>query len=232
MEFEVMPLRSVPKVSGSAAAEPRIVDTRPGQRVKRAARPTHQGTGSFRLPSTELLAASQDAGQQNDEKRILDHARRLEKTLADYGVSAKVEEIHPGPTVTTYEVSAQAGTKVSKVASLADDLALGLSRKVRIIAPIPGKSRIGFELPNDERIAVDLRELVEDQRFVALSDRAPLPVVLGRDIVGAPFYARFGLISSCYCRRGDRRRQKRSCKCNASKLAVSSNARRDAPADD
>jgi S-DNA-T family DNA segregation ATPase FtsK/SpoIIIE len=113
----------------------------------------------------------------------------LEKTLADYGVTAKVEEIHPGPTVTTYEVSAQAGTKVSKVASLADDLALGLSRKVRIIAPIPGKSRIGFELPNDHRIPVNLRELVEDQRFLALSDRAPLPVVLGRDIVGAPFYA-------------------------------------------
>jgi S-DNA-T family DNA segregation ATPase FtsK/SpoIIIE len=78
---------------------------------------------------------------------------------------------------------------VSKVAGLADDLALGLSRKVRIIAPIPGKSRIGFEIPNDQRIPVNLRELVEDPRFVALSEKAPLPVVLGRDIVGAPFYA-------------------------------------------
>src|SRR5690606_9085763 len=107
----------------------------------------------------------------------------------DYGVSAKVEEIHPGPTVTTYEVAPQAGTKVSKVANLSDDLALGLSRKVRIIAPIPGKSRIGFELPNDERVAVNLRELIEDKRFAKLSDKAPLPVVLGRDIVGAPFYA-------------------------------------------
>src|SRR5690606_17451934 len=79
--------------------------------------------------------------------------------------------------------------KVSKVAGLSDDLALGLSRKVRIIAPIPGKSRIGFELPNDERQPVSLRELVEDERFDKLSSRAPLPVVLGRDIVGAPFYA-------------------------------------------
>src|SRR5690606_22671662 len=60
---------------------------------------------------------------------------------------------------------------------------------VRIIAPIPGKARIGFELPNDERIAVNLRELIEDQRFKKLSDKVPLPVVLGRDIVGAPFYA-------------------------------------------
>ncbi len=191
LELEVMPLRSVPKVSRAprAAQEPRIVDTRPGQRVTRADVAVPRKAGSFRLPSTDLLAASQETAQKVDEKRILEHARRLEKTLADYGVSAKVEEIHPGPTVTTYEVSAQAGTKVSKVAGLADDLALGLSRKVRIIAPIPGKSRIGFELPNDERIPVNLRELVEDQRFVALSERAPLPVVLGRDIVGAPFYA-------------------------------------------
>jgi DNA segregation ATPase FtsK/SpoIIIE, S-DNA-T family len=95
----------------------------------------------------------------------LEHAEQLEKTLRDYDVSGKVVEIHPGPTVTTYEVVCEAGTKVSRVAGLADDLALGLSRKVRIIAPIPGKSRIGFELPNDERIPVNLRELIEDERF-------------------------------------------------------------------
>jgi S-DNA-T family DNA segregation ATPase FtsK/SpoIIIE len=189
-ELEVMPARRLPKVSAKKAPEgPRIVDTRPAQQTKRAEKPQPRKVGKFRLPSTELLSPAETNLQKLDEKRILEHARRLEKTLADYGVTAKVEEIHPGPTVTTYEVSAQAGTKVSKVASLADDLALGLSRKVRIIAPIPGKSRIGFELPNDDRIAVNLRELVEDQRFQALADRAPLPVVLGRDIVGAPFYA-------------------------------------------
>ncbi len=111
----------------------------------------------------------------------------LEKTLADYGVSGKVEEIHPGPTVTTFEVSPAAGTKVSKVASLADDLAMGLARKVRIIAPIPGKNRVGFEIPNPHRIPVNLRELVEDRRFVEMN--VPLPCVLGRDIIGAPFFA-------------------------------------------
>lgn len=187
-ELEVMPLRGVPDVRAKAKG-PRIVDTSPVQQTTRAEKPQPRKVGRFRLPATDLLSAAQQGLQKVDEKRIFEHATRLEKTLADYGVSAKVEEIHPGPTVTTYEVSAQAGTKVSKVAGLADDLALGLCRKVRIIAPIPGKSRIGFELPNDERIAVNLRELVEDQRFHALSERAPLPVVLGRDIVGAPFYA-------------------------------------------
>ena len=141
------------------------------------------------MPQTELLEQPVVITTEIDRTKILENAKLLEKTLADYDVFGKVEEIHPGPTVTTYEIACEAGTKVSKVASLADDLALGLSRKVRIIAPIPGKSRIGFELPNDERTAVSLRELIEDQRFDKLSERAPLPVVLGRDIVGAPFYA-------------------------------------------
>ena len=114
-------------------------------------------------------------------------AEKLVQTLAHYGVQGKVEDILPGPTVTTYEVSPAAGTKVSKVASLADDLALALARKVRIVAPIPGKNRIGFELPNASRVPVNLRDLVEDRRFQTLD--VPLPVVLGRDILGNPFYA-------------------------------------------
>jgi S-DNA-T family DNA segregation ATPase FtsK/SpoIIIE len=145
--------------------------------------------GQFQVPSTELLDPPPPAIVEIDREAIYENARRLEKTLADYDVVAKVEEVRPGPTVTMYEVSCQAGTRVSKVASLADDLALGLSRKVRIIAPIPGKSLIGFELPNDERQPVCLRELIEDQRFEKLAERCPLPIVLGRDIVGAPFYA-------------------------------------------
>jgi S-DNA-T family DNA segregation ATPase FtsK/SpoIIIE len=102
-------------------------------------------------------------------------------------VTGKVMDILPGPTVTTFEVAPAPGTKVSKIASLADDLALGLSRKVRIVAPIPGKNRVGFEVPNGRRIAVNLRELIEDRRFVEMN--APLPCVLGRDIVGTPVHA-------------------------------------------
>jgi len=170
---------------------PRIVDTKPHQEIKRDRRATARATRSrnFLLPTPDLLAASPPRITDVDEQKILEHAARLEKTLADYGVKAKVKDIHPGPTVTTYEVAPEPGTKVSKVANLADDLALGLSRTVRIIAPIPRKSRIGFELPNDERMPVNLRELVEDKRFGKLAEKAPLPVVLGRDIVGAPFYA-------------------------------------------
>ncbi len=188
------PVAAAPAARAAAAEpleeEPRIVDTKPAQQVKRVApNGVARTTNDFELPSTKILEPPQAGQRAVDRNVLLGHAGRLESTLADYGVVGKVEEIHPGPTVTTYEFAPAAGTKVSKVAGLADDLALGLSRKVRIIAPIPGKSRIGFELPNDERQPVNLRELVEDERFQKLGKKAPLPVVLGRDIVGAPFYA-------------------------------------------
>jgi DNA segregation ATPase FtsK/SpoIIIE, S-DNA-T family len=142
----------------------------------------------FRLPPIDLLVATAvDPTLVIDKDVLFRNAELLVKTLADYGVSGKVEDILPGPTVTTFEVSPEAGTKVSKVASLADDLALALAKKVRIVAPIPGKNRIGFELPNERRVPVSLRDLIEDRRFQTLD--APLPVVLGRDILGNPVYA-------------------------------------------
>jgi S-DNA-T family DNA segregation ATPase FtsK/SpoIIIE len=174
----------------AAPGQPKIVSSNPAAEVKKAqGAEKAQKRGEFRLPASTMFEAPSAQAPEIDRTKILEHAEQLEKTLRDYDVSGKVVEIHPGPTVTTYEVVCEAGTKVSRVAGLADDLALGLSRKVRIIAPIPGKSRIGFELPNDERIPVNLRELIEDERFAKLSEKAPLPVVLGRDIVGAPFYA-------------------------------------------
>jgi len=179
--------------AGSAAppTEPKIVALAPEVSVRPKARTRRlEEAGEFCLPSTELLEPPSAAPSKGiDRGLMLEKAALLERTLADYGVVGRVEEIHPGPTVTTYEVAPAVGTKVSKVAGLSDDLALGLSRKVRIIAPIPGKSRIGFEVPNETRVPVNLRELVEDPRFDELARTAPLPVVLGRDIVGAPFYA-------------------------------------------
>ncbi|HLK41108.1 MAG TPA: DNA translocase FtsK 4TM domain-containing protein, partial [Polyangiaceae bacterium] len=143
---------------------------------------------SFELPSVDFLVAERiDPSLAVDRDKLLANANKLVETLAHYGVQGKVEDILPGPTVTTYEVSPAAGTKVSKVAGLADDLALALARKVRIVAPIPGKNRIGFELPNERRVRVVLRDLVEDRRFQSLD--VPLPVVLGRDILGNPVYA-------------------------------------------
>jgi S-DNA-T family DNA segregation ATPase FtsK/SpoIIIE len=190
-EAVVTPSPVAPVACGprAPATAPTIVDTSAAQRtVKAAVVRVVPATGEgFRLPRTDALEAAAEDRAPIDEEQLKSMAQLLEKTLSDYGVSGKVEEIHPGPTVTTFEVSPAAGTKVSKVAGLADDLALGLSRKVRIIAPIPGKNRIGFEIPNQHRVPVNLRELVEDRRFQDM--KAPLPCVLGRDIIGTPFFA-------------------------------------------
>ncbi len=184
------PRVQVPPAPPAAPPEPRIVDTSAALHAEKPVEIIKVvpaiGEG-FRLPSTDMLDAAAGARIAVDEEQLKLTAVQLEKVLADYGVSGKVEEIHPGPTVTTFEVSPAAGTKVSKVASLADDLALGLSRKVRIVAPIPGKNRIGFEVPNERRMPVVMRELVEDKRFLEM--KAPLPCVLGRDIIGAPYFA-------------------------------------------
>jgi DNA segregation ATPase FtsK/SpoIIIE-like protein len=101
-----------------APGEPRIIDTKPALQVEPVVvvKKTPK-RGSFQLPSYDLLQSAVVVTNELDKDKILEHATRLEKTLADYGVAAKVEEIHPGPTVTTYEVACEAGTKVSKVAS-------------------------------------------------------------------------------------------------------------------
>ncbi len=172
-------------------AEPVIVDTtaalekippKPVQLPLEKVLPT-----KFKLPSIEFLIENHEDAAVVDTEALYRTAEILIKTLADYKIVGKVEEILPGPTVTTFEVSPQAGTKVSRIAALADDLALALACKVRIVAPIPGKNRIGFELPNVKRKKLYLRDLIDDRHFQELDK--PLPVVLGRDIVGKPVYA-------------------------------------------
>jgi len=141
----------------------------------------------FRLPDVEMLETAPPDLPQIDREALHRDARALVETLATYKVSGEVKEIHPGPVVTTFEFEPKIGTKVREVEGLANDLRLSLAKEsVRIIAPIPGKNRIGFELPNLQRIPVNFRELIEDRRFSEA--KGALPVVLGRDIVGAPIY--------------------------------------------
>jgi S-DNA-T family DNA segregation ATPase FtsK/SpoIIIE len=186
-----LPVEASPKTKRQRKLSPTIVDTSAALEKEQLApdeEPKKGNSVRFELPSIELLVAEEvDPTLAIDRDKLLANAQKLVETLAHYGVQGKVEDILPGPTVTTYEVSPAVGTKVSKVAGLADDLALALARKVRIVAPIPGKNRVGFELPNERRVPVVLRDLIEDRRFQSLS--VPLPMVLGRDILGNPVYA-------------------------------------------
>ena len=135
----------------------------------------------YELPPLDLLRTSPpSAGNERDE----DHQKAaLERTFHTFGVPAHVVAAHRGPTVTLYEVEVEAGTKVNKVLSLADDIAYALATPdVRIIAPIPGKSAIGVEVPNKVRDFVMLGDILRSK--AATDDEHPLSVALGKDVHG------------------------------------------------
>ena len=134
---------------------------------------------SYRLPALGAFAKHESAAAE-----VGDGAVQLAQVLADFGAPGKVESQVMGPTVTTFEYAPAAGTKLSKLCKLEGDLSLAMGQKVRVVPARAG--RVGFEIPNAERQAVGLRELLEDEAFDAC--KAALPVVLGRDMTGAPVY--------------------------------------------
>jgi len=149
---------------------------------------TRRDHREFHLPPNSLLDEPDSSVIHVDAEALRENAELLTEKLAAYGVRGRVDEIHPGPVVTMYEFEPQSGTKVSKIAGLADDLAMALAaQKVRIVAPIAGKARVGFELPNDIRQTVHLREILDDRRWEKHS--GALPMALGKDIGGQPIYA-------------------------------------------
>jgi len=112
------------------------------------------------------------------------NSRILEKKLLDFGVSGRVVRVHPGPVITMYEYEPAAGVKVNRIVNLTDDLAMALrAMSIRIIAPLPGKSVVGIEVPNPDRETVYLRTLLEAESF--RKSTAALPVAMGKDIFGA-----------------------------------------------
>ncbi|WP_261132945.1 DNA translocase FtsK [Bacillus sp. Marseille-Q3570] len=142
---------------------------------------------SYELPSYDLLSRPVKSGQHRERQHVSENTRKLERTFESFGVKAKVVKVHLGPAVTKYEVQPAIGVKVSKIVNLTDDLALALAAKdLRIEAPIPGRSAIGIEVPNQEVAMVSLREVVDTKRNDL---NAKLSIGLGRDISGEPILA-------------------------------------------
>jgi len=134
------------------------------------------------LPSPDLLAEPAHNSQYQEKSQIQATVRKLDRTFKSFGVRARVTKVNVGPAVTKYEISPEAGVKVSKIVSLHDDLALALAAKdLRIEAPIPGKSAVGIEVPNQEVAMVSIREVL-DSTWNNKSSK--LLVALGRDISG------------------------------------------------
>ncbi len=135
----------------------------------------------YKLPPMSVLNEPKSASQQQEKSQVQATVRKLERTFQSFGVKARISKVHVGPAVTKYEVSPEAGVKVSRIVSLHDDLALALAAKdIRIEAPIPGKSAVGIEVPNKEVAMVSLREVIDS----TMNNPSKLLFALGRDVSG------------------------------------------------
>ncbi len=139
---------------------------------------------NYEYPPTSLLGKSSKKSNKTGAKALTEKATQLQRTLHSFGVSAKVENISVGPAITRYELKPAEGVRVSKIANLADDIALNLAAEsIRIEAPIPGKQAVGIEIPNKEKESVPLRDVIESDEFE--DNNSKLTVGLGKDVAGS-----------------------------------------------
>ncbi len=139
--------------------------------------------GDYHLPSVDLLE-NPPAGDTKQMKEDLEEcARTLESTLEDFGISAKVTDIIRGPVITRYELEPAAGVKINRIENLSDDISLAIkAQSIRIIAPIPGKGRVGVEVPNAQSTLVCIKDLLTSAEYH--KQKSPLTIALGKDITG------------------------------------------------
>ncbi|GEN81971.1 DNA translocase SpoIIIE [Sporosarcina luteola] len=143
---------------------------------------------SYILPPPSLLQQTPSNDQSAEYDSIHANAAKLERTFLSFGVKAKVTQVHLGPAVTKYEVLPDTGVKVSRIVSLSDDIALALAASdIRIEAPIPGKSAVGIEVPNNSVAIVSLREVIEARENNRPESK--LMIALGRDVTGQAMMA-------------------------------------------
>lgn len=140
----------------------------------------------YKLPSIDLLDIPENQPLKLDKDTLHANSLILQKKLADFGVDGEVTAVRPGPVITMYEFKPAPGVKVRRIVMLADDLAMALRAvSVRILAPIPGESVVGIEIPNPRRETVYLREIIESEAYQSADSK--LTFALGKHIGGTPF---------------------------------------------
>ncbi len=150
---------------------------------------TVEDTGDYQLPDAdELLTEPSGVLTRITDEELKAQSDILSKALLSFGIEGRVTEVRPGPVVTMYEFEPAPGTKVARIVNLADDLALAMKAiSLRIVAPIPGKSVVGIEVPNSQRETVSMKEVVASDAFTRA--RSKLTLALGKDIFGTPVTA-------------------------------------------
>lgn len=144
--------------------------------------------GEYRIPSLDLLEDPPSISPGKLQNTLMNGAKLLEETLANFGVNAAVVHIERGPAITRYELEPAPGVKVQKFTTLSDDIALAMrATTVRVVAPIPGKNRVGIEVPNTDFSTVFLKEVLAGTEF--RSSKSKLTLSLGKDIAGKSMVA-------------------------------------------
>src|SRR4029079_618526 len=178
-----------PAAQERPASEPRLKRPRKSEREEVMeeldAASRAEEAQQYELPAIDLLLEGEEISYDDHEKEVRRQAKILEKTFLDFGFRVKVVEIETGPVIAQFEVELEAGLLLSKIRSVADDLAIALRvPSVRIVAPIPGKNTVGIEIPNTERHLVRLREVIEEAN--GKSQKMRIPIYLGKDVSGKP----------------------------------------------
>jgi len=144
-----------------------------------------ESTIDYKLPGTDLLLSPPPIEEREIKENLEESSKILEETLLDFGIEVKVKEVERGPVITRYELEPAPGVKVNKITALSDDIALAMkAHSVRIVAPIPGKARVGVEVPNSTTAFVYIKETVETAEYQ--SGDSKIPLVIGKDIAGDP----------------------------------------------
>ncbi|NBJ17077.1 MAG: DNA translocase FtsK, partial [Dehalobacter sp. 4CP] len=145
-------------------------------------------TRRYEFPPLTLLLENKTKGDQVDSGALRNRAAKLEETLRNFNVGAKVLQVTQGPTVTRYEIQPEVGVKVNSITRLADDIALNLEAKsIRIEAPIPGKAAVGIEVENERVNLVTIREMIGSKEFKGAKSK--IAFAIGKDLSGMPIVA-------------------------------------------
>ena len=171
--------------TSTAPSSPRLRST-VAPKLKTIPTPTpkpRQATGGFQLPPLDLLLTPPPPAERKLEDNLHVNARILVETLKEFGIEAACVNIDRGPSVTRYELAPAPGVKITKIVSLADDLALVMkASSCHVVAPIPGKGLVGVEVPNSSATMVYLKEIITSREFQSLS--SPLALGIGKDVAG------------------------------------------------
>ncbi|MDD3345924.1 MAG: DNA translocase FtsK [Candidatus Omnitrophica bacterium] len=180
-EAQAVPVK--PKIFMPEESRPKIQIKSRAQSEEIRIKPKEMKIGDYHLPSVDLLDDAPQPDTKQTKEDLETNARVLEDTLTDFGIAVKVTDIIRGPVITRYELEPAPGVKINRIEALSDDIALAIkAQSVRIIAPIPGKGRVGVEVPNAHSALVCIKDLLVSSEYN--KQKSSLALALGKDITG------------------------------------------------